>query len=63
MNDIIPVDLQNFVGMIPAGHMLVEYEAGSDPLDGLVLYGFDEVGFGGFKNPAWAFVNQDLGDF
>jgi len=36
---------------------MVEFEANSDPIeDGIVLYGFDEVGMGGFKDPQHAFV-------
>ena len=37
------------------------YENGTDPMDGYVLYGFDEVGMfdGEFKNPAYALCTVD----
>ena len=50
-------NINTFVGSIPAGFDLVEYDAGSCPLDdGMCLYGFDEVGMFGFKQPKYAFV-------
>mgnify|MGYP000707336252 CR=1 FL=1 len=37
--------IAEYTGGIPAGYDLVEYEAGTDPYqEGMVLYGFDEVG-------------------
>jgi len=47
-----------FTGVIPAGFDLIEYERGTDPVDdGLVLYGFDEVGcLNEFDRPEHAFV-------
>jgi len=42
--EFIEVNLNTFSGTIPSGFDLVEYEKGTDPLDGCVLYGFDEVG-------------------
>jgi len=41
---IIEIDMNTFSGSIPSGFDLVEYEKGTDPLDGCVLMGFDEVG-------------------
>ena len=40
---ILIEDIQTFRGSRPAGFDLVEYEKGTDPLDGYVLYGFDEI--------------------
>ena len=37
-------NIHAFQGMIPAGKNLTVYEEGTDPLDGYVLYGFDEIG-------------------
>jgi len=42
--EIIEVDLNTFSGSAPVGFDLVEYEKGTDPLDGCVLYGYDEGG-------------------
>ena len=42
--EFIEVNLNTFSGTIPSGFDLVEYEKGTDPLDGCVLMGFDEVG-------------------
>ena len=39
---ITNIDIETFEGTIQAN--LVVYEQGGDPMDGLVLYGFDEVG-------------------
>jgi hypothetical protein len=36
------IDIETFEGTIQGD--LVVYEKGGDPMDGLVLYGFDEVG-------------------
>ena len=42
---------------------LVEYEAGTDPYqEGMVLYGFDEVGMFEFNCPQHAFVNGTLAE-
>ena len=53
---LIHVDLNKYKGHIPSGYDLVEYESGSDPMSGLVLYGFDEVGMFNLKSPAWVFM-------
>lgn len=42
--ETIAIDMNTFTGSIPSGFELVEYETGTDPLDGCVLLGFDEVG-------------------
>lgn len=52
--NLIHVDLNKYEGRIPRGYDLVEYESGSDPLSGLVLLGFDEVGI--FESPSWVFM-------
>jgi len=51
-------NIREFVGKIPAGFDLVVYENGGDPMDGCVLYGFDEVGMFDsiFNVPAYAFL-------
>lgn len=36
------IDIKNYQGFIKGD--LVVYEKGGDPMDGYVLYGFDEVG-------------------
>jgi hypothetical protein len=58
MNDVIEVDLSTYEGGIPEGYTLIEYEKGTDPLDGCVLYGFDEYGLNlmSYDNPVHAFV-------
>ena len=59
MEEVILIeDINNFVGRIPAAHDFVCYEKGTDPMDGYVLYGFDEVGMFDteFKTPAYAFM-------
>lgn len=50
-------NIHEFVGSIPAGKNLTVYEEGTDPLDGYVLYGFDEIGMfdAEFKTPAYCF--------
>tara|TARA_X000000950_G_scaffold186655_1_gene225907 strand:- start:851 stop:1033 length:183 start_codon:yes stop_codon:yes gene_type:complete len=50
-------NIHAFQGMIPAGKNLTVYEEGTDPLDGYVLYGFDEIGMfdAEFKTPAYCF--------
>jgi hypothetical protein len=42
--EVIKFEMESFQGSIPSGFDLVEYEKGTDPMDGFVLYGFDEVG-------------------
>ena len=39
---------------------LVVYEKGTDPVNGLVLYGFDEVGMfdGDFINPVYCLIGE-----
>lgn len=44
-------NIQNF----KSGYDLVEYEAGTDPMDGFCLMGFDEVGMF-CANPQYAFL-------
>lgn len=52
---IICVNMDRYQGRIPRGYDLVEYESNSSPMNGSVLYGFDEVGE--FAScPLWAFV-------
>lgn len=53
--EIIEINMNTFRGSIPAGFDLVEYPKGTDPLDGAVLYGFDEVG-SFFSNAAHCFL-------
>jgi len=61
-NVIVIEDINKFVGKIPTDHDLICYEKGTDPMDGLVMYGFDEVGMfdGEFKTPAYAFCAFEL---
>jgi|TARA_B100001094_G_scaffold294619_1_gene315388 hypothetical protein len=55
--------IAEYTGGIPAGYDLVEYEAGTDPYqEGMVLYGFDEVGMFEFNCPQHAFVNGTLAE-
>ena len=59
--DVIPIDdINTYEGFIPAGYDLIEYEDGTDPVDGIVLYGFDEVGFTAVPNAKHAFVKLEL---
>ena len=51
---VIKVNIKEVTSMRP-GFDLVEYESGTDPSDGYVLYGFDEVGMF-CRNPEYAFV-------
>ena len=46
------------IARIPDSHELVVFEKGGDPMDGYVLYGFDEIGMfeAEFDVPAYAFV-------
>jgi len=56
---ILHISINSFQGTVPVGYDLVEYEKGEDPdLEGMVLYGFDEVGTMGFVNPQHAFVKM-----
>jgi len=41
-NKITNIDIETFKGTIKGD--LVVYEKGTDPKDGVILYGFDEVG-------------------
>lgn len=43
LETILIEDINTYQGDCPAGWDLVEYEKGTDPLDGYVLYGFDEL--------------------
>ena len=54
---VIKVDIREVHNMQPEFD-LVEYERGTDPLDGYVLYGFDEIGKFIKTNAAYAFVGQ-----
>mgnify|MGYP003632739780 FL=1 len=53
---VIPVDIKD-VREFRAGFELVEYEAGTDPMDGFCLMGFDEVGMF-CANPRYAFIGK-----
>jgi len=53
-------DIHSYVGFIPAGYDLIEYELGDDPLNGTVLYGFDEIGLSQIANPVHAFVKLSV---
>lgn len=56
--EVRKIEMETFSGGIPSGFELVEYEEGADPVEtGFVLYGFDEVGMFGLKNPQHAFVS------
>ena len=54
----IEIDNKGPIGQIPAGHDLVIYEKNGDPMKGMVLLGFDELGDfeHNFDNPAYAFM-------
>ena len=54
---VIKVDIREVHNMRPEFD-LVEYEEGTDPLEGYVLYGFDEIGLFIKKNAKYAFVGQ-----
>jgi hypothetical protein len=62
MYNTLPVDVKHiediysYVGFIPTGYDLIEYELDTDPLNGTVLYGFDEIGLSQVANPVHAFV-------
>jgi|TARA_B110000977_G_scaffold54914_1_gene74922 hypothetical protein len=49
------VDIKD-VREFKAGFDLVVFEAGTDPMDGFVLLGFDEVGMISCANPRYAFI-------
>lgn len=51
---VIEVNIKD-VREFRAGFELVEYEAGTDPMDGFCLMGFDEVGMF-CANPRYAFL-------
>ena len=51
------VDIKD-VREFKAGFELVEFEAGTDPMDGFVLLGFDEVGMISCANPRYAFIGE-----
>ena len=53
---VIKVNIKEVTDM-KAGYDLVEYENGTNPVDGYVLYGFDEVGMF-CKDPEYAFVSH-----
>ena len=53
-------DINTYTGYIPGGYDLVEYEDGTDPVEGMVLYGFDEVGLTAVPNAKHAFVKLEL---
>ena len=54
MKIILIDDIKN-VRNFKSGYELVEYEAGTDPMDGFCLLGFDEVGMF-CTNPRYAFI-------
>jgi hypothetical protein len=56
---IILIDDVKNVQSFKSGYELVEYEAGTDPLGGFCLMGFDEVGMF-CTNPKYAFVESWL---
>jgi hypothetical protein len=57
-------DISTYKGFIPSGYDLIEYEKDTDPVEGTVLYGFDEIGlavsWGEVKNPAYAFIKANF---
>jgi len=60
-NIILVDNINTFKGFVPDDADLVCYEKGTNPMDGYVLYGFDEIGMFDreFKNPAYAFVTDE----
>ena len=56
----VDININTYRGLIQGD--LIVYEKGGDPEEGLVLYGFDEVGLFDheFKNPQYAFTTDDL---
>ena len=53
---VILIDDIKEIKLFESGYELVEYEAGTDPLDGFVLLGFDEIGQF-CKEPQYAWVD------
>jgi len=62
------INIDSFEGSIPVGYDLVEYEKGENPLlEGMVLYGFDEVESMGYQTHntlllkliLWIWCNND----
>ena len=54
-------NINSYVGTIPTGFDLVVYDKGTPPEDGMVCYGFDEVGMmdDAFETPVYAFVKLE----
>ena len=54
------IDIETYEGLIPSGCDLIVYEKGQDPLDGLVMHGFDEVGMfdNSFYTPQYAMLKR-----
>lgn len=54
---MIEIDVNNFVGRIPAGHELIVMEKGEIDT-AMTLFGFDEIGMfdNMFVNPQYAFL-------
>jgi hypothetical protein len=53
--------INSYVGTIPTGFDLTVYEQDTPPEDGMVCYGFDEVGMfdSEFQTPVYAFVKLE----
>jgi len=60
--DMIAIDINTYEGIIPEKYDLVCYEKGGDPIDGISLEGFDEVGtFDEFINePAYCLIGGHI---
>ena len=56
--NVIPFNPNTFEGIVPTGYDIVVYEKNEDPNDGLVLYGFDELGMfeEEFNSPCYCFL-------
>ena len=54
-------NIDTYEGTIPTGFDLTVFEQGTPPEDGMVCYGFDEVGMMGaaFETPVYAFVKLE----
>ena len=54
-------NIDTYEGTIPTGFDLTVYEQGTPPEDGMVCYGFDEVGMmdAAFETPVYAFVKLE----
>jgi len=52
--------IKEFKGRIPSGYDLVIYETECSPVDGYVLYGFNEIGMFAkdFVSPAYGFLSS-----